>query len=496
MTTGSLAGQTPRGSVGSWLARAWRASRVAAATSIAEAAVIWLGIEALSNASVGPIPFGPVVVALLLIGVVPTLPLPRSGIAARVVALLTVLAAAAVLVRFLAFPDGAWWDLSWLGNVGDALLLHDGPAVMPIWVPILIAAGAWWWRQRRGDNAPDDVRTSLRTGAVALFVLAAIGAFSGMASEGEIATAGTVFFAAILLAMSWVRQQAVHPGELGGGTGVAALTSVGGVAVVLVLATALVALANPAAFATLVWLLGPVIWLVRLAILGLSGLLLIVSYPLFWVIEWLMSHRADVPPPTPDAAMPSPSPSGLFESIADTAAMPDGLRVVLAAIILVALVLLIGRQALRRTIALAAPTDVEQHVELDLRSLLRRRRSRPAPEPDPLAGLRNDPVYRDTVAIREIYARFLRATAEAGLDRRRAETARHHARRVAGAIATPVVDVRLLDGTYGDVRYGAAPATAEQRQAVTAAWERVAPRLSAMAAGRSDLLSGRRRGQA
>ena len=493
MTTGGLADQATRGSVGSWLMRAWQASRVAVATSIAESAVIWLGIEALSNASVGPIPFGPVAVAMLLIGVVPTLPLPRSGIAARAVGLLTVLVAAAVLVRFLVFPDGAWWNWSWLGDIGGALLLHDGPAVMPIWVPILVAAGAWWWRQRRGDNAPDDVRTSLRVGAVALFVLAAIGAFSGMASEGEIATAGTVFFAAILLAMSWVRQQAVHPGELGGGTGVATLTSLGGVAVVLVLATALVALANPAAFATLVWLLGPVIWLVRLAILGLSGLLLIVTYPFFWVFEWLMSHRAAVPPPTQDAAMPSPSPSGLFESTAGTAAMPDGLRVVLAAMILAALVLLIGRQALRRTIALAAPTDVEQHVELDLRSLLRRRRSRPGPEPDPLAGLRNDPAYRDTVAIRELYTRFLRASADAGLDRRRAETARHHACRVAGAIGTPIADIRLLDGTYEDIRYGAVPATAEQRRAVTAAWERVAPRLSAMAAGRADHPSRRRR---
>lgn len=492
MTIGDLADQTTHPSTGSWLPRAWRTSRVAIGTSIAEAVVIWLGVQALSNASVGSISLGPVVVATLLVGVVPILPLGLSATQTRVVSLLTVLVAGLILIRGLSFPDAGWTDPAWLIDIGDSLILRGDSAVMPVWVPLLVTAGAWWWRRRRGGNATDDVRTSLRIGAVALIVVASIGAFSGMATQGQIATAGTVFFAAILLAMSWARQAAVHPGELSGGTSVAALTSIGGVAVIIVVATALVAIANPAAFDTLIWLLSPVFWVIRFAILGLSWVLLIASYPVFWLVGWVVSHGSNPPPRPMQEAAASP-PADALQSTASTASLPDEYRLVLASVILVALVLLVTRQALRRAVAVPAPSDVEQHVEMDLRSLFRRRRSVPVSEADPLDGLRADPRYRDTVAIREIYARFLAATAEAGLGRHRSETARHHAQRVATALGTPLEDIRLLTGIYGDVRYEDDPATDGQRRAVTATWERVAPRLDDLAAARSDRRPSRAR---
>ncbi len=471
--------------VPSWashLQHVWRGVRVATGTVIAESAVLWAAIEALSDESVGSVAFWPVIVAMLLIGVGPVLLAGLTGWPGRFAKLLLVVAATITLIKGIAFPGVGWLDRAWLDGIGRSLILRESPDVMPVWVPILIVVVARWWRQRRSDNTTDDVRISFRLGALALVAAALIGAFTGLESQGPITTAATVFFAAILLATAWARQASVHPGELRGGTGVPAATSIAGVVAVLLVGTALVAITNPAAFDTLLWVLSPVFWLIRNAILGLSFVFLIVLTPIFWFVSWLLSLRSvDERPEVTPQVFDDPSPSAF--PVPDEAAnsLPDEIRVVLAAIALAILVVIVARQALRRIVATSAQTDVEQHIEFDLRSLLRRRRSVPAAtDPDPLAGLRDDPRFRNTVAIREIYAAFLRAAGEAGLRRRRPETARHHAQRVATALGSPVEDVQTLVNGYGLTRYGAEPATDDQRRIVADVWGRVSPRLIAL----------------
>ncbi len=463
----------------------WRSVRVAVGVSIAEAAVIWIVIEDLSNRTVGSIAFAPIIVAMLLLGVGPITLRQLSGLPTRLANLALVVVAGGILIKGLAFPDIGWLDRAWIDGTGSSLIFRESPDVMPVWVPILVTVAGWWWRQRRGEHTTDDVRVSFRLGAILLVAAAVIGAFTGLESQGPVTTAATVFFAAILLAMSWARQAAVHPGELSGGTTVVAATSIAGVVVVLLVATALVAITSPSAFDTLLWLLSPVFWLVRNAVLGLSFLFLIVLYPIFWLVGWLLSLRSNTARPevTPPVYNdPSPLPSTMPSD--STASLPDEFRIVLASLALVVLLAIVARQVLRRAIAATTPTDVEQHVEFDLRSLLRRRRPAPVePEVDPLAALRNDPRFRNTVAIREIYAAFLRAAASAGLARGRPETARHHTQRIAAALGTPVEDLRTLTAAYGPTRYGEIPATDEQLRAVVSAWDRVAPRLIAATTG-------------
>ncbi len=458
----------------------WRRTRVAVGTAIAEAAVLWVAIEALSNETVGRVAFWPVIVTMLLIGVGPALLAGLTGIPGRIAGLVIVVAAGIVLIKGLAFSNIGWLDRDWIDETGTSLILRESPALMPVWVPILIAVAAWWWRQRRSDNSTDDVRISFRLGAVLLVATALIGAFTGLESQGPVTTAATIFFAAILLATAWARQASVHPGELRGGAGVAAATSIAGVVVVLLVATALVAITNPAAFDTLLWILSPVFWLVRNAILGLSFVFLVILAPVFWFVTWLLSLRSvtERPVVTP-RVFDDPSPSAFAAPEDASNSLPDEIRIVLASVALAILVLVIARQALRRVMASSVTTDVEQHVEFDLRSLLRRRRSSSVEvDLDEMATLRSDPRFRNTIAIREIYSRFLRATSEAGLARRRPETARHHAQRVATTLGSPFEDVWTLTNAYGLARYSDVPATDEDRRTVANAWERVAPRLS------------------
>ncbi len=463
----------------------WRSARVAAGVAVAEAAIVWIMIEDLSNRSVGSIAFAPIIVAMLLLGVGPILLSHLSGLPARLANLALAVVVALILIKGLAFPDTNWLDRAWIDGTRSSLIFRESPDVMPVWVPILVTVAARWWRQRRGENTTDDVRVSFRLGAILLVAAATIGAFTGLESQGSVTTAATVFFAAILLAMSWARQAAVHPGELSGGTTVAAATSIAGVVVVLLVATALVAITNPTAFDTLLWLLSPVFWLVRNAVLGLSFVFLIALYPIFWLVGWLLSLRSNTARPevTPPVYNdPSPAPSTMPSDSA--ASLPDEFRIVLASLALIILLAIVVRRVLRRAIAATTSTDVEQHVEFDLRSLLRRRHSAPVESDiDSLAALRNDPRFRNTVAIREIYAAFLRAAASARLGRTRPETARHHAQRIAAALGTPVEDIRTLTAAYGPTRYGSEPATDEQLRTVVSAWGRVAPRLIAAAAG-------------
>ncbi len=469
-----------------WL-RVWSGARVALGTAIAEAAVLWLAIEALSNETVGTVAFGPVIVAMVLIGLAPVLLSDGSVSRQRVVSLLTVTAASLIMVKGLSFPGIGWTDRAWVTGAGDALIFRASVAAMPVWVPILVAVAAWWWRQRRADNAIDDVRTTFRLGASILVGISLIGGLSGMATDGQIASGATVFFGAILLAMGWARQAAVHPGELRDGGVVGALTSSLGVVAVLLAATALVAIASPAAFDTLVWLLGPVIWTIQTAILGLSWLFLILLFPVFWLVDWLLSLRSvkDRPEVTIEV-FDDPSASPVMKVAPEASSLPDEVRIVMAAVVLLVLVLVVARVALGRAPEAAAPTDVEQHVEFALPALFRRRRRSTdgQGDGDPLRDLRSDPRFRNTVAIREIYLRFLRAAADAGLARRRSETARRHAHRVADTLGSPVADIETLSGAYAPVRYGADPATDEQRQEVAVAWDRVSPRLRLVADAR------------
>ena len=475
--------------IASRLIRGWPTRRIGAAVGVALAALLWLAVESLTPDRVGPVALLPFIIMALLIGlvaetrVVPTSggavearSRPSTGRKLRLVGVVVI--AMLVMIRGLSFPGRGPLDPGWLSDAARGLILRADDAAMPVWVPIGLTALVAW-RRGQTDDGIDETRATFRLGTGALLVLAAIGSFNGMAPEGRIAIAAALFFAAMLLALNWARQSEVHPGERSGGGLVPALSGIGSVIGVLVLGIGLASLASPAAFSALIWLLTPVIWLVRLALIGIGYLVFFALYPFFWLFERLIGDGM-VPPEAPQEAAPQPS----FEAVAEQGAenavnVPDGLRIALAAIVLIILFAIILRVVLKQVVAASPVTDVEQHSELDLRSLFRRRRNRKdGPGADPLAALRADPRYRDTVVIRETYAAFLRAAATAGLTRMRPETAHHHARRVASAIGRAPADVESLTIGYGPVRYGETPATTDERVAVVAAWHRVEPELA------------------
>ena len=453
------------------------AARSALAEGLAIGILVWLVIESLSTTATGPIAVWPPVLLAVLAWLAPAVVADRPLTRQRLVIAGGLLVSAVAMVKGLAFPHDTWFTAHWPAAIVDSLTFRPGHATMPVWVPLLATLGVWAWSLRAADRSAESVRLRFQLGLTALIVVGVIGAFSGMATETQIAGAAASYFALMLLAIGWSRQAAVHPGERRGGDSVGLWTTLGGIAIILVVAALLAGIVNPAALETLLWLLTPVIWLIRIAIFAIAAVLLIITYPLFWLLQQLSANQSATPTPavnlraTPDFAQQSERATPNFSGI------PDELRFILAAVILTALVAFVVRRVAVRARTAAGEGDVEQHMDIDWRDLLPRRRQRGPRrgDGDPLAGLRGDPRFRNTVIIRETYADFLRRAAAAGVARQPAETARHHAERLAERFTALRPDLLTLEQTYGQVRYDFPPASDADRERALAAWYRIRP---------------------
>ena len=165
----------------------------------------------------------------------------------------------------------------------------------------------------------------------------------------------------------------------------------------------------------------------------------------------------------------------------DVSGIPDDLRFILAAIVLTALVTVLVRRFAFQPKTPTEAGDVEQHMDIDWRGLLPRLRRRGSARAatDPLAGLRGDSRFRNTVIIRETYADFLRRAESAGIPRQPTETARHHAERLAERYVSLRADLLAMEHIYGRARYDFPPASDGERERALAAWQRIRPGLVA-----------------
>ena len=96
------------------------------------------------------------------------------------------------------------------------------------------------------------------------------------------------------------------------------------------------------------------------------------------------------------------------------------------------------------------------------------------PAIDVLAALRGDPRWRYTVIIRETYQQVLTWSLTQGAPRPPGTTPAEHARRIAPRLPDRAArnDLDVITQHYNAARYGDEPASAEEAEAVQAAWQR------------------------
>lgn len=473
-------------SISQWLdAWDWRTERIVAARAVAEAALAWLLVYALFGAGDPEPPVSAIVVvgvflvaslAPRILNVLAVWP-PWYQIISLALASLTM----AVVVKLVAFPDHSWTDPAWLDGTRKSLILRPSAAQASVWVIILLVGLVWWWGQLRTEPGIDSTQAAFRWGALALALIATVALLTGAVTNTAVVGAATGFFAASLFAIGWARQAVVHPGERSLAGGIPGLATALGVLVTLVVGLLLAGLASRDLLDTILLVVSPIWVVIRLLLQGVAYIVGGIVYLIFWPVMWLLERRD----PAEQAAQPilrgTPAPLIVDDGGATTTIeVPDTIRYVIAAIILVVAASLLVRFSLRRLCRSTPTDDVEQHVEFDLRAMLRgvrklgRRAGHPVPT-DPLEPLRGDPRWVNTVIIRETYGRFLAWSQTRGAGRAPAETARHHAERVAHEAAPNPEAVQRLTEIYHRTRYGSRPATAAEARAAQDAWHSINP---------------------
>jgi hypothetical protein len=386
-------------------------------------------------------------------------------------------------IRAIVFAQRPPADLGWFATAWQALAHPSDPLSLPVWYAIVLVAYAWWRGRTRDDPSIDAAYRTLRVGTP--FTVVAILATMTVAGSGDDAIlrrglyAGAIAFlgltlAAIALGRLRVEQArgalTLTPRWL--------LTFLAPIAGLLLVGTLVAGIFTRRFLETLLWLLTPLFRLIDFLLLVLvyvaTGFAWVLFTILSFLIERLGGGNATPPPTRSPVGTPAADPLAGAQPIHP----PDGLRYVVVAAILIALLFILTRFLWRRRPRRpVAPGEERESIfswELlatgaaDLLGGLGARFRRP---PDPLADLRGDARWQHTVVIREIYTRLLRRGADAERPRAAAQTPDEYVP-VVGATA-PLAAVRDLTERYDGARYDERPATAEDAAAARAAWEAI-----------------------
>lgn len=463
----------------------WRSELVVLMLAAAETAVLWLMIDLVARVSQSHALPGWSL--FLLVSVASLLPrwLEEAGVWDRSYSVATVLAVVAttlVAIKTASFPATPWLDSGWLRDAALAIGWWPVDDRMPVWAVILIAAYAWWRGKTRAEPGPDAALTMFRLGTAIMLVVA--GAHAMAAGEGSARAASLAVFVFFCSALSAIALARLRPeGERGrhalGARWLGpqllpvmtvALTAAGGAAAL-----------SPAMLDTMLWLLAPLVWALAVVFRFVVVVLAVIAFVLVFPFLWLLSRhpiqvggvRWTVPASDPRA--------WISDATASAADLPGAVRVLVAVGVLMALFSGVTRLVLRTRRPVAVKKEDRASV-LGARELaaltmawlrrIRHRRARPA---DPLAALRNDPRWRHTVAVREIYAAFLRWCAARDHARPASWTPSEHSAYLLAHLPKTGFesDIVMLTETYNGVRYGDTPATAADSARAREAWAHI-----------------------
>ena len=457
---------------------------IVALFAIGDGAIAWLAIAALirthngNRTVVAPLAIG---AGVLLANVVPRVSLPL-GWRWWVGYLLTGLGfiiTIAIWTKSAAAPQAGWTDFGWVRDLVDGFAVKGDGAGEVVWLSVLGAGFVWRKGAGRSSVGIDAANEQLRQGGLAVIAALGINALvpAGV-GNGAASLAAIVSFAASLTAIALARATTTIGGVDVGRTKSPSI--IAGPAVVIVgvglLAGALISrdLLN-----AIVWLLSfPVgaIWFVgRYLIIALAFAVLIVLWPLFWLLQKWLPQPANM-----KITMPSAPPQDANKLVpgSDPTQIPNVLRYGIAALVLLIVCLVVVRIASnRRQLELVAGDETREKLEADgegslFGDLWARFRGR-RPGPDPLADLRGRAEWAHTVAIREAFGQFLEWTRERGLAREAAETATEHGAAFEASLPSPSQDAETLVAGYQRIRYRHDPADQRDAEAVVEAWRRL-----------------------
>lgn len=401
----------------------------------------------------------------------------QSGRRGPIFAALLGIAVLAAVV-YLGLGDGRGQTA--LADVPAALAQQPGRAL----TTLLVAAGLWWWGLRTGSSTVsyDALSRNFLIGLVGLMFVLAINSAEELIDRSELLAILLAYLALGLFLLALASIQATRRYEHALGEPDLALpghwwATVGAVvAVLLVAALVLSWLFVPETLGRLAAAVAAV-----LALIGqiVAWLVMIVSYPIFMVLAWLVGLLAMIPmPESMQLAMVPPSPlepptqaAGQGGAAVDPTVWWIGAGVLAIAAIAVLFVL-----AVRRYQAVAEDDVAETHegiLSIDLLKAqlaeLLRRRGRAQARPPYLALAGEDAA----TSVRRTYQQLLQWAAAQGHERAPGMTPDHYCTLLAAAYPAHAAGFSAITTAYTQVRYGAVLLPAGDAERVAAAWQQI-----------------------
>ena len=447
---------------------------------LAQGLLVWMVADLLFapfTSQVDPLAVWLPVGLVLLAGALPRL-LHDFGVWNRsfgVVILAAIVLSTLATVKICAFPGYPWLESEWLRQAARSLVFETSAADIAVWAPIGLSAVVWWLAHFNGPPGLERCRTMLMSAAMVTALVSITGSvvITGP-SDRALSVAIVVVFAVTLIALAIARQghEATHSRRRLLSTVLLPTLAIVAAAMLFSLIVTFDGLrSSSAALSFLDIVLEPFF---QLLVLFLTVVVIVISLPIVWLLS-LGDYRG-IPRV---AEFGDNGQNEAARSMLDWQP-PDPVRYLLAFLVLLAIFYGLTRFALALTRRDFDPLETGERefgsgkgfgAWLDR---FRGRFGRPI-ERDPLAELRKDPAWANTVVIRETFASWLRFAESRKLGRAASETADELDHRAGPNLHAPTAAAALdeLTALYDHVRYASVPATAEQADRAVRAWNQL-----------------------
>lgn len=386
--------------------------------------------------------------------------------------------AALAAVVYLGLGDGRGQTA--LADVPAALAQQPGRAL----TTLLVAAGLWWWGLRTGSTTVsyDALSRNFLIGLVGLMFVLAINSAEELIARSDLLAILLAYLALGLFLLALASIQATRRYEHALGEPDMALpghwwATVGAVvAVLLVAALVLSWLFVPETLSRLAAAVAAVLTLVGQIV---AWLIMVISYPIFMVLAWLVGLLAMIPmPESMQLAMVPPSPLEPPTQAAGQGGAPVDPTVwwIGAGVLAIAAIAVLFVLAVRRYQAVAEDDVAETHegilsvdlLKAQLAALLRRR-GRAQPRPPYLALAGEDAA----TSVRRTYQQLLQWAAAQGHERAPGMTPDRYCDLLAAAYPAHAAGFSAITTAYTQVRYGSVLLPSGDAERVAAAWQQI-----------------------
>lgn len=447
---------------------------------LAQGLLAWMVADLLFAPFTGqldPLPLWLPVGLVLLAGALPRL-MHDYGVWNRsfgLVMLVAIVLSTLATVKIVAFPGYPWLDGEWLRQAGRSLVFEQSAADIAVWAPIGLSATVWWLARFNGPPGLERCRMMLMAAALVTALVSIAGYVSDAGpSDRALSVAIGVVFAATLIGLAIARQghEATQSrSRLLSTVLLPTLAIVTAAAVLSLIVTFDGLRSSSAALSFLDVVLDPFF---QVLVLVLTALVIVISLPIVWLLS--LGDYRDTPRITGFGGNGQNEPA---RSVLDWQP-PDPVRYLLAFLVLLAIFYGLTRFGLalaRRDFDPLETGEREFGPGKGFGAWLDRFRGRfgRTTSRDPLAELRKDPAWANTVAIRETYADWLRYAESRRLGRSASETADELDLRAGPNLHASSASAALdeLTAIYDHVRYASDPATAEQADRARRAWHQL-----------------------